>query len=77
MRQGRWRRQLQRSLQMIVSLPYFRNAGPNKRAVIRQIIKLEPNDSATLFAMRPILELSATSRLAPLSQPGRRHDFST
>ncbi len=66
---GRWRRQLQRSLQTIVSLPYFRNAGPRKRAVIRQIIKLEPNDSPTLFAMRPILELSAALRLAPFLNP--------
>ena len=66
---GRWRRQLQRSIQTIVSLPYFRNAGPRKRTVIRQIIKLEPNDSATLFAMRPILELSATSRMPPFLNP--------
>jgi transglutaminase-like putative cysteine protease len=66
---GRWRRQLQRSLQTIVSLPFFLNAGPIKRAVIRQSIKLEPNDSATLFAMRPILELSATARLAPFLNP--------
>src|SRR5208337_3574648 len=34
---GRWRRQLRRSFQTIVSLAYFRNAGPRKRAVIRQI----------------------------------------
>src|SRR5271157_3295133 len=66
---GRWRRQVQRSLQTIVSLPPFRNTGPRKRAVIRQIIKLEPNDSTTLFAIRPILELSATSRLAPFLNP--------
>ena len=66
---GRWRRQLQRSLQTIVSLPYFRNAGPRKRALIRQIIKLEPNDSPTLFAMRPILELSAATRLPPFLNP--------
>ena len=66
---GRWRRQVQHSLQTIVSLPFFRNTGPRKRAVIRQIIKLEPNDSPTLFAMRPILELSATSRLAPFLNP--------
>ena len=37
--------------------------------MIRQIIKLEPNDSTTLFAMRPILELSATSHLAPFLNP--------
>lgn len=66
---GRWRRQIQRSLQTIVSLPFFRNTGPRKRAVIRQIIQLEPNDSPTLFAMRPILGLSATSRLAPFLNP--------
>ena len=66
---GRWRRQLQRSLQMIVSLPFFHNAGPNKRAVVRQVIKLEPNDSPTLFAMRPILELAAPTRLPPYLNP--------
>ena len=37
--------------------------------MIRQIIKLEPNDSATLFAMRPILELSAPARLPPCLNP--------
>ena len=37
--------------------------------VIHQIIKLEPNDSTTLFAMRPILELLATSHLAPFLNP--------
>ena len=66
---GRWRRQVQRSIQTIVSLPAFRNSGPRKRKVIRQIIKLEPNDSATLFAMRPILELMAPSRPPPILNP--------
>jgi transglutaminase-like putative cysteine protease len=66
---GRWRRQIQSSTQTIVSLPFFRNNGPRKRNVIRQIIKLEPNDSATLFALRPILELLATGRQAPCLNP--------
>ena len=71
---GRWRRMHHVSLQTIVSLPYFNNKGPNRRQVIRQIIKLEPNDSATLFGLRPMLELSAATRLPPVSEPGRRHD---
>ena len=50
-------------------LPFFHNTGPNKRSVIRQVIKLEPNDSPTLFAMRPILELSAPTRLPPYLNP--------
>jgi hypothetical protein len=66
---GRWKRQSQRSLQMIVSMKSFTNNGPVKREVIRQIIKLEPNDSATLFAMRPILDMTAGSRLAPFLNP--------
>ena len=66
---GRWGRPHKRPLQMIVSLPFFRNTGPNKRPVIRQVIKLEPNDSPTLFAMRPILELSAPTRLPPYLNP--------
>ena len=56
---GSWKRQQQRSMQTIVSMKAFRNNGPVKRKVIRQIIKLEPNDSSILFALRPILELSA------------------
>ncbi len=66
---GRWRRQIQGSTQTIVSLPFFRNTGPRSGTVIRQNIKLEPNDSATLFALRPIVELSATARLAPCLNP--------
>jgi transglutaminase-like putative cysteine protease len=67
--QGRWRRRMQRSPQTIVSMRPFRNNGPVRRDVIRQSIKLEPNDSPTLFAMRPILELSASSRLSPFLNP--------
>jgi hypothetical protein len=66
---GRWRRQLQRSLQMIVSLKIFKNTGPKPRTVVRQIIKLEANDSPTLFALRPILDLSASSGMPPAFNP--------
>ncbi len=64
---GRWKRQSQRSMQMVVSMKAFTNSGPVKRDVIRQIIKLEPNDSATLFAMRPVLDMSAGSRVIQLT----------
>ncbi len=66
---GRWRRQLRHPLQTIVSLPYFINNDTVKRPVIRQNIKLEPNDSMTLFAIRPILELAAPTRLSPYLNP--------
>jgi protein-glutamine gamma-glutamyltransferase len=66
----RWKRQSQRSMQMVVSMKAFTNNGPVKRDVIRQIIKLEPNDSAILFAMRPVLDMSAgSSRLTPFLNP--------
>lgn len=35
--------------------------GP-KSAPVRQMIKLEPNDSSVLFGMRPMIEVSATPR---------------
>jgi transglutaminase-like putative cysteine protease len=66
---GSWRRRQQRSPQMIVSMKQFRNNGPVRRKVIRQIIKLEPNDSPILFAMRPVLELSAAGRSSPYLNP--------
>lgn len=56
---GRWTRSQARSLQTIVSMKPFKNNGPTRKKVIWQIIKLEPNDSPTLFAMRPILGLAA------------------
>ena len=68
---GRWRRQLQRSRQSIEALKDFRNSLENPRKVIRQVIKLEANDSPTLFAMRPILGLwaGAANQLAPSLSP--------
>jgi transglutaminase-like putative cysteine protease len=66
---GRWRRGPQGSHQLIVSLKIFKNTGPKPRTVVRQLIKLEANDSSTLFAMRPILELSSSSGLPPAFNP--------
>ncbi|MFO0889582.1 MAG: transglutaminaseTgpA domain-containing protein [Isosphaeraceae bacterium] len=66
---GRWRRPPARSLQTIVSLKPFKNNGSVRRKVIWQRIKLEPNDAATLFAMRPILELNAARGLPPVLNP--------
>ena len=66
---GRWRRMQHLSPQTIVSLPLYSTSGPSRRQVIRQLIKLEPNDSASLFGLRPMLELSATTRLPPLLNP--------
>ncbi len=66
---GRWRRMHHFSLQTIVSMPFYNNKGPNHRQVIRQLIKLEPNDSTTLFGIRPVLESLATTRLNPFLNP--------
>jgi transglutaminase-like putative cysteine protease len=68
---GRWRRHFQQPKQMIMAMKAFKNSADNPKAVIRQIIKLEANDSPTLFAMRPILGLSASSptRLPPSMSP--------
>ncbi len=66
---GRWRRQSRRSSQMYVGFP-VRPLPPN---VIRQKIKLEANDSTTLFAIRPIRSTDAgihsISRLPPYLNP--------
>jgi hypothetical protein len=61
---GRWKRQNQRPTQTVAS--FARNRG-RSRARIIQRIKLEPNDSATLFAIRPILD--AEARLHPYLNP--------
>jgi hypothetical protein len=68
---GRWRRLFQQSRQMIMALKTFRNSPDNPRPVIRQVIKMEANDSPTLFAMRPILGLEASpaTRLPPSMSP--------
>ncbi|AMV38517.1 DUF3488 and DUF4129 domain-containing transglutaminase family protein [Planctomyces sp. SH-PL62] len=56
---GRWRRQNYRSMR---TFPTYR-AG--RRKVIRQAVKLEANDSPTLFGLRPFVEVSTGRRLAP------------
>ncbi len=62
---GRWRRQPRNSSQMYVGFP-GRNLS-NK--LIRQNIKLEPNDSPTLFAIRPIRYTDAGPRVPPFLNP--------
>jgi len=66
---GRWRRQSQRT-QTVVKLPPDRG-GP-RRPLIRQSIKLESNDSNTLFAIRPVRKMDSprsTGRPAPFMNP--------
>ncbi len=63
---GRWRRQTNRSLR---TFPTFRVNSPNRRGVIRQVVKLEPNDSSTLFGIRPFLEVNSGQRLPPSLNP--------
>ncbi len=65
---GYWRRQAQRS-QTVVKMPPDR--GGKRRHQIRQVIKLEPNDSNTLFAIRPVrgMGTDAPSQLAPYMNP--------
>ena len=41
--------------------------------LIRQNIKLEPNDSPTLFAIRPIRYTDAGPRVPPFLNPVERH----
>ena len=65
---GRWRRMRHHSLQTIVSMSVHDKKGANHREHIRQIIKLEPNDSATLFGIRPVLE-AAGRRINPYMDP--------
>jgi transglutaminase-like putative cysteine protease len=67
--QGRWRRQLQSARHVVVSMRDYHRSSEATPSVIRQTIKLEPNDSPTLFAMRPILEMEAVSRLPPQLNP--------
>jgi transglutaminase-like putative cysteine protease len=62
---GRWRRQPRHSSQMYVGFP-GRNLSSK---LIRQKIKLEANDSPTLFAIRPIRYTDAGPRLPPFLNP--------
>lgn len=68
---GRWQRRFQRSRQTIVAMGSVRNDTGKPRTLIRQNIKLEANDSRTLFAIRPILGLAATgsSHVSPSMNP--------
>jgi len=59
---GRWHRQ-SKPTQSVVSFRSDRRPGP--RRTIRQRIKLEPNDSATLFGIRPMLNATSAHRFAP------------
>lgn len=62
---GRWRRQSRNASQRYVAFP-DRNLSSK---LIRQKIKLEANDSPTVFAIRPIRSTSAPHRLAPTLNP--------
>ena len=44
--------------------------------MIRQKIKLEPNDSATLFGIRPMLDATSAHRFSPSPEHQRRHPVS-
>ena len=68
---GRWRKRFQHSRQLIESLKTFKNDPDHPKTVIHQTIKLEANDSPTLFAIRPILGIwaAATNRLPPDLSP--------
>jgi transglutaminase-like putative cysteine protease len=58
---GRWRRQTSRSMKTFPAYYPNRQRGP----VIRQAIKLEPNDSPTLFGIRPFVAVEASRGLPP------------
>ena len=62
---GRWRRQSHRVSQMYVGFP-----GRNRpQKLLRQKIKLEANDSETLFAIRPIRDAASGPRASPYLNP--------
>jgi hypothetical protein len=63
---GRWRRQAQRT-QTVVKMPPDR--GGQQHPEIHQAIKLEPNDSSTLFAIRPVRAMDSPGRLTPYMNP--------
>ena len=65
---GRWRRQLQRPQQTIVAMTSTATSVENRRKVIRQSIKLEPNDSPNAVrASGPSSNWAPRSRLPPSS----------
>jgi transglutaminase-like putative cysteine protease len=57
---GRWRRQNYRSPRTFAS---YRERIAARRPTLRQIIKLEPNDSPTLFGLRPFVLAESGHRL--------------
>lgn len=59
---GRWRRQTNRALQ---ALRYVAPSQLSHRNAFRQAIKLEPNDSPTLFAIRPFLAMRSRGHPPP------------
>jgi transglutaminase-like putative cysteine protease len=71
--EGRWFRQLPRGT---MTFPVFRpqveklaadRGGP--QGIIRQVIKLESNDSNVLFGLRPMIEAVSTRRFMPQLNP--------
>jgi hypothetical protein len=65
---GHWRRQTHRPQQTIVSLS-LRDRRNIHRRELRQKIKLEPTDSTSLFAIRPVRSMDARLRLPPYMNP--------
>src|SRR5262249_36098338 len=63
---GRWHRQTQRTAQAVVALAQRSRV---RTPLIRQTIKLEANDSPTLFAIRPIRNATARRRVPPHLNP--------
>ncbi|WP_250846917.1 DUF3488 and transglutaminase-like domain-containing protein [Aquisphaera insulae] len=61
---GLWRRQNKGAIHSIQVLAY-KPSTDLSTTPIRQVIKLEPNDSPTLFAMRPVLDWPSTGRQSP------------
>nr|WP_303652463.1 DUF3488 and transglutaminase-like domain-containing protein [Paludisphaera mucosa] len=59
---GRWRRQNYRQTR---TFPSFREKGADARKVLRQLVKLEANDSPTLFGIRPFVEVIGGPRQSP------------
>lgn len=62
---GRWRRRLPHHTEINIVLPLS-----DEKPTVRQVIKLEPTDSQTLFGLRPVIlmdSLSSDRRLAPQS----------
>ncbi len=64
---SRWRRQAQRPQQSIVSFSTSTRRRPNR--VIQQRIKLEPNDTSTLFGIRPMVNVECETPWRPNLNP--------